>query len=305
MAELTYEQIPPYGLMNQLYEDQARMLDPPADWLGNESWASWLARIEALLAKHCWPTYVHGTGWQGDARLNAIALTRAELGLIPEFRDERSRRRVSEHGIGEVRHGHLFDDEDAGRWAKTLMRYCPPLRDQHDLIEETMMLGIENRSGMLDLRLKAVLQRPRPYQMVVLLGMAAGTFRHREARSALTPSSISGHAFQAIVGGCSVYAALERHDAKLAKQCRAGLQRWMTDVGDRRVMGGVHYPTDSVASWIVALELAPQVFGERSILPFLKEAIRTSCLYLFLEPRVAGSPLSGAWDAVSPMVSPD
>jgi hypothetical protein len=302
MAELTYEQIPPYGMMNQAYEEQARMPDPPADWLGRESWSGWLARIEKTLGDECWPLYVQGQ-WVGRARLNAVELTRTELGLIAEFRDARAGRRVVDKELSEVRHFHLFDDEDAGRWTKTLLRYCPSLREAGDSLEETLMLGMASRGGMLDLRLKAVLQRPRAYQMALILGMTGGAFRHREARSALTPSSISGHAFQALIGGCNVHASLERHDAALAERCRSGLQRWMTDVGDRRVMGGVHYPTDSVASWIVALELVPQVFPEASVLPFLRQAISESNLHAFLEPRIAGSPLRTSWDCVTKMLA--
>jgi hypothetical protein len=60
-------------------------------------------------------------------------------------------------------------------------------------------------------------------------------------------------------------------------------RQFVIDVGDRRVFAGVHYPSDNLASWYVAMRLIPRVFlaDEKIYEPrkFLWNAIQRSLVY--------------------------
>jgi hypothetical protein len=54
----------------------------------------------------------------------------------------------------------------------------------------------------------------------------------------------------------------------------ASLAQYMVDIGDRRVFAGVHYPSDNIASWIMALSLMPEVYADPvRIEGFVRKAI--------------------------------
>jgi len=135
------------------------------------------------------------------------------------------------------------------------------------------------------LAFKAHFQRPRPLQTAWLIQCE---FRRDPTKTSETPSLISGHAVQGLIVGCTILESI-RADEGLATGNRKGLQAWMTGIGDRRVMAGVHYPTDSLASWIVAAELVDCIFGDPLIREFLVEAIKGSLLYKFMEGRVGAT----------------
>lgn len=52
------------------------------------------------------------------------------------------------------------------------------------------------------------------------------------------------------------------------------LEQFGVDIGDRRVFAGVHYPSDNLSSWILALRLGREVFADPRVWLFLAEAIQ-------------------------------
>ena len=82
-------------------------------------------------------------------------------------------------------------------------------------------------------------------------------FTYQDARTAVTPSMISGHCFETIMGGAAAYC--RAIDAGLGSDTIDALARHTVDVGDRRVFAGVHYPSDNLSSWLTALLLMPIV----------------------------------------------
>jgi hypothetical protein len=60
-------------------------------------------------------------------------------------------------------------------------------------------------------------------------------------------------------------------------QCLQDMRRFLIDTGDRRVFAGLHYPSDNVGSWFVAMRLCRHVYGEHAeeVRLGLWEAIRT------------------------------
>ena len=58
------------------------------------------------------------------------------------------------------------------------------------------------------------------------------------------------------------------------------LQALAVDMGDRRVFAGVHYPSDNLLSWFVALSVIPCVArDEKKVTDFVVDAVRTSLVY--------------------------
>ena len=294
MRTVTADQIPPYGYMWDAFQRVATERAQPPDWIdrkGLPSWESWLRTSTALIRDSIWPEYVVGKGWRGAAKANAVRLTRVELDLMARFRKAMLRRRASAVDPGAFTHAELFDVEDLETWEKTLPKYCPELgglaSDMQRAVEDTWYQKV----AYVAQDLKAVFQRPRAYQMAMIMARpGAKAFGLGWAKSSLTPSLVSGHALQAAMVGCNVYSRIRGYDPQLATRCQQRLQAWAMTIGDRRVMAGVHYPTDNIASWIVCLRLVERVFPDPGLRPFLVEAIRRhSPLFAFLESRQKGS----------------
>jgi hypothetical protein len=56
------------------------------------------------------------------------------------------------------------------------------------------------------------------------------------------------------------------------------LGQFGVDIGDRRVFAGVHYPSDNMASWIMALRLVKEEVPDQRVFRFLANAITTRSL---------------------------
>jgi membrane-associated phospholipid phosphatase len=135
---------------------------------------------------------------------------------------------------------------------------------------------------------KRELQRPRPHQVASLHGLA---FEVQRAPGAVTSATPSGHAIQGLMGVAGAIVELRRYhrfDAPLLSR----LRQYAVDVGDRRVFAGVHFPTDNLASWCLALSLCSHVYGQDGDFAraFMAEAItRHSAVHAAL--AASGSPL--------------
>jgi len=121
---------------------------------------------------------------------------------------------------------------------------------------------------------KFKMQRPRPLY-------SAMVFQREEAfESELTqrgqhPSIVSGHCLQGTLMVCAVLEHwIKSGNPNLTQKRIDSLAQYMVDFGDRRVFAGVHYPTDNVGSWVLALSLIPEVFEDsQPILDFVRNAI--------------------------------
>lgn len=105
--------------------------------------------------------------------------------------------------------------------------------------------------GAIVLVLKDRLQRARPYQAARHLDDPSG-LSIRLATSAQTPSLPSGHAFQTY---CTAAAVLESYGtssmgftAAYDSELMAAVFRLAWDIGDRRTLHGVHFPSDNYAA---------------------------------------------------------
>jgi hypothetical protein len=287
MTQLTRDEMPPYGFMFEDFANAGLTTTPPADWPSNQAaeWPAWFEKAVGMVKDHVWPEYLATGVWDGHAAENAIELTRVELALTREFRASFLDAAIFGPVPAGERHRVLFRKEDIGDWDKTLMIYCPVLNGKNAAMTDVVDKALERKSGEVDLQFKARFQRPRPYQMALLRGER--DFPYELALHAITPALVSGHTLHAVIAGCAVYGALQRDDPGLARDCRESIQQWMMDIGDRRVMAGVHYPADGIASWIVTLEYIERVETTPGIRRFLAQAIREkSLLYRFLAAKI-------------------
>ena len=110
----------------------------------------------------------------------------------------------------------------------------------------------------LNLSLKHIFQRPRPYQLAFERGNLA--FEHELSQTAHSPALPSGHALQAAAF------ALFAHDDLAADEVwgrHVGhLPAWAASMGDRRNCAGLHYPSDNWASWIVLATVLGLLFPD-------------------------------------------
>jgi hypothetical protein len=293
--------LPPFGYLVWHQHEGALSRDCPAKWnVEKGEWQNWFDRVLDVIAQNVWPVYRNGTWVPSPAAENAVAMTLADLAAIREFRKSHFLRPIGTTGRY---HADCFvaeDLSDGSGWLSSFGAYCPGLVEPSFSIKYVFEHGIfDYAHRYLPERFKLHFQRPRPYQTALILGPAAGRelFTHDTATSANTPSLISGHGVQALLVGCVAFEAISGDDA-LTDDNRSRIQNWMTDIGDRRVMAGVHYPTDSLASWIVAAEIVDYLFSDSSVRQFLREAIENSLLYKFLETRSSETEYVRPWQCL-------
>src|SRR4030095_413761 len=163
-------------------------------------------------------------------------------------------------------HSKLFDEEDD---EKILIRANYERYDaalpEHSRTEHTftnlLIDDFDSKLGSLQLQLKQKFQRPRPCQVAFI--QRRRQFQHLYSRLGSHASFISGHCIQGCLGGTSAYlligTVLDFASIDILKQ-------FTVDIGDRRVLAGVHYPSDNLGSWYTAFKLLPHVL-DSSVLP--------------------------------------
>jgi hypothetical protein len=105
---------------------------------------------------------------------------------------------------------------------------------------------------------------------------------------------ISGHCLDGCLAGTWVAWYLKSEadgvDHLDWTRVRPAMQQWVVDIGDRRVMAQIHYPSDNIGSWWVALSFLGQLeaYGSPTgawMRAFLKEAIERSVIYRALKSK--------------------
>jgi PAP2 superfamily len=109
-----------------------------------------------------------------------------------------------------------------------------------------------SRFNKLILELKRAFNRLRPFQSSFIENIPIKTYITYAGQ---TPAIPSGHSFQGFLFGALVYSNLSEYflsldPIELESQMKL-LIRVVKDTGHRRVMAGIHYPSDMLASWFV------------------------------------------------------
>jgi PAP2 superfamily len=270
--------LPPWGQMEDMLLASITQAPIPIDWKPDdrtestlEYWEKWLGGIVEGIASHLWPVYTPGSAdWNSESVAN---LFDADFQLLAKLH-QNLRLPIKAMFPTTVMHSDFFEQEDDGTipFGAGYDRYDPTLSP--DIIKglpTILMAGMANKVGTLDLQLKHCFQRPRPYQVAVLQGRRG--YSYRWAQTGNTPSLVSGHCLQSSLAGCTAFATLMQDQSARSIDV---LRQFTVDIGDRRVFAGIHYPSDSLASWYTALNLVSCTFTEETVGParkFLWEAI--------------------------------
>jgi hypothetical protein len=293
--------LPPYGLLPTKYTERPLSeLPPPRDFLpsADPDRQDLLTKKNAFVTAFAddikekyWPIWrgLDGApdrsirGWEGSAAMSMVDFTRQDLALLVQLRFK-LRDYVTVDGRVVLRtHTECFETEDAlDAKAPTtnfdeFRSYIPELPPALSAAFPALFrAALENKVGPLTMQWKTLFQRPRPYQAALLLGIGAVT--HRIATTSLHPSLVAGHCMQGLFGGVGVHLLL-RHEDYYSSKIQTALSQYATDFGDRRVLAGAHYPSDSLISWLACFKLLEYVVKPDDIKParaFMKNSIAKS-----------------------------
>lgn len=293
-------ELTPFGVLTDGHRRLLRgsYREPMLEWRGTPGeFGSLMDGWTQQVADALWPSW-DGTKWVGGAAPGMIAATRAELDLavalyhgsagqprtldevpagIPEPPDHRPRTNLWHYEIEDARvHDprFLYLDLEDGEEPSYDFRASRDVGSNYLVYEpgvdiarfEKLFWGRMRGLQPAIFDIKQHFQRPRPWMAAAALNVPGfrWTTANGQTHTGLHPAILSGHCIQGILGGCAVLDAL-LEEAKVSGVGPTagmidGLQRYMVDWGDRRVLAGVHFMTDNIASWTLARRLIPQLF---------------------------------------------
>ncbi len=278
--------LPPYGVMSRNFLD-LRARGQPRDWVVETDWAKWLNSVSRKLQANIWPTYDFKNGsWRGVASATATALTAEELEFMRPFR-KNLRDFVDTPEKCFIRHEFLRDAEDL-RIGGRLDLYSQTVATafgqylSNGSSEDWFDGIIDANYGSTIVELKARFQRPRPYQCATIL--KCDDFSQELSRSFITPSLPSGHCFEATMALLELYKRLLEAPATNQRTSSGPIELYAAHISDRRVMAGLHFPTDNIASWYLAYSMCKTMYPQQPLLvDFIRGTVRQSLLYQGLE----------------------
>jgi hypothetical protein len=273
----------PWGLMNEVFESEVAARPIPRDWKPLDgsldlqtAFRVWKGRVARQIGYTLWPAYRRDKYLWGTPAVGR--LLDADFRLLHQLHPLLQQPIEGAFPTTVTQADYFSQEDDVTIEIGTgYERYDPLLPG--NLRSELLGVikdGIVDKSGNLDLLFKQIFQRPRPYQVAFL--QKRSKFSYREAKSANTPSLVCGHCLEGAMGGCNAYVKLR---SRMSKTSIRVLRQFSVDIGDRRVLAGIHYPSDNLSSWITALNLVPHVFDAATapdVKIFLWEAISAHSL---------------------------
>jgi hypothetical protein len=276
---------PPYGLMTEGL--QKNLNDPPivppdvflpgVSMEDRKKWWDGFVRDTAnLIRDNLWPEWDGSSrSWVGSSQAGMHELTRTDLRLIHHFKDNVLRVDQPSSPVKAPdcpKHIAFYRFEDDNGWLAKYALYdttvatslIQTLTDVHEARKW-------DKHGSAHLQFKVIFQRPRPSQTSFLL--QEQPLHALRAISAGSPSMCSGHSLQALLGLGAVIEYIILNGVTLSSQSWHALRQMIVDLGDRRVFAGVHYPSDNLGSWIIAMRLADHVFRVPQVKTHLWAAI--------------------------------
>ncbi len=270
-------ELPPYGFLNTR---QAQVVGSPTyiptAFLPHESsdtridrWNEW-ANVEVELLENAFaPRWGHA-GWQKAW----LCLTQADLSVMQHLTSLGIwKTLLTNPPLTAKHHSDAFLPEDFNKPTESVTMYLPSgvaRASDLELLDYVGQISRERFLGDISLRLKSAFQRPRPHQAAFLLSKTQTDFRFLSAISAYTPAFCSGHAIDYAIYFAAGAEAMAGSGA--SSELQSACASCIVDVGDRRVLAGLHYPSDNMASWITLARLLKH-FKERGLLARLKRAV--------------------------------
>lgn len=296
--------LPPYGLFSLGFRELASKLNPMSDWLPDlcetdrkNQFLMWKLDVREKLSNTIWPYYDRESDtWCGAAKSWAKSATLREVGLmIDRYQGANSEIRKSidichttEFGDTHLDQFEVEDDPNQPAGVNLRDYICDltesQFRDTRSIIDAAYRS--KKLPGLFWFKKEFV--RTRPYQTAHLA--SKWEFELHSALSARHSSFHSGHCLEGIIFNAAVAEHwLSKPDEYSQSQLEA-LGKYTVDFGDRRVFAGVHFPSDNIGSWIIALSLIPFTFADsRPILNFVETAItKHSKVYKHIVEAYAG-----------------
>ncbi len=288
--------LPPYGMFDATLQEFAPIGNAaPSDFLVGDTLTNrdsakvhFLNQVVADVGKNYWPEWNYASrSWDGLSTSSANAFTEMDLALLMRFQPIFDKKVIVDDIELALLHRNYYLQEDGrdGKMYANIALYfsiLPPVFQAG--LGALFEGGIMSKVGNLDIQLKARFQRPRPYQAALWFPRSNAQFQ-LTARGH-TPSLISGHCIAGVFGAIAAHLFLESNNGvSYTPKLRAGLTQYAADFGDRRVMAGVHYPSDSLITWLVSLKLLPFVVEPSqltSATALLKDIAKTSHLWKFV-----------------------
>lgn len=321
--------LPHWGYISEQRKKQAST-KPPGDWVPkskSDTWDKFFKQMRKDFSLNLWPEYQPGTGWTGGMEREAEEATKAELkihlseiqgnNLLATFPDtplfdERSGARRAHEWHYYVEDLVKLNDFDFADFAKTEFEksaaqfpfanivYYDPEYKSDEMPAVFGAMASKKADGLF--RFKTHFSRPRPYTAAAYFGM--DTFKHvtasRHVHTGVHPAFPSGHCAQGLLVAAGIYEDALIKEQPITDERLDALMQFAVDFGDRRVFAGVHYPTDNVASWVTAVELADRCFDEHgdAVKAFIVEAItEKSTIYKIINDTF------GSYDALKKQLS--
>jgi hypothetical protein len=277
-------QLPPYGIMDNDYlrnlgskhliGSPAEPMVPPdfrlpdgCDYSQREKcWIEWRDNTLSEMKDVLWPVWnSESRKWSGRAVETMVELTRVDLSILLSLRVDSVPLPLLTAPVSKVRalncppHSAFFREEDQGKIFASYGFYDRKLDAKYPAIfSDVFFAGLASKCSSTQLQFKRHFQRPRAYQTAFLLGKYE--FSLEEATSSMTPSMVSGHSLQGLIGVGAVMERILEAGISFDNDSWIALGEYAVDIGDRRVMAGVHYPSDNLGSWIVLMRLANRIF---------------------------------------------
>jgi membrane-associated phospholipid phosphatase len=284
--------LPPWGLMDEALLEDISQRPIPKDWKpanGSQvtpaKWQQWRDEVISEIAGVLWPVYVPGSvAWQSPA---VQALINVDFALLKRLHPAIHAPIRALHPTTVTHLDFFLDEDDESKlFATGYERYDPRLpAELRAELQKQLEAGLQSKVATLDLQMKQAFLRPRAYQVAVI--QQRREYGHLEAKTANTPSMVSGHCLQSIMGACNVFNELAD---RLNHKSLDVFRQFAVDIGDRRVLAGVHYPSDSLSSWYTSFRLIPFVFPRsrvQAIRGFLWQAIsRKSLVFETIQKHV-------------------
>lgn len=265
--------LPPYGEMTEgLQDDLQSNPGPPDDFEPKEAWPKFKADLVMNLQTVLWPVWNASSQlWEGMAATGMKSLTNIDLALSLEFRKLLTTPPILQSGSPAAKtHGAFYNAEDLHGMLDLLAEYDPAIAPSLPTIKTAFFNGGQKKYGVVSEQLKVIFQRPRPFQTNFLMGRAdAQPLKPVRAYTAGSPAFPSGHTLQALLSMGAVFESL----LAALPPFVPSLKQYAVDIGNRRVFAGLHYASDTIASWILVLQIAPFVFDDARVKQLLSEAI--------------------------------
>ncbi|MBC7924324.1 MAG: phosphatase PAP2 family protein [Bryobacteraceae bacterium] len=239
------------------------------------SWLKWRSETIGLIAHNLWPTWIpQSEDWQGASKDKMTALTKTDIHLtIKLWHSMLKVKPVTPSPSADCpQHIKFYRQEDDGDWFEFYTHYDTVLDPKIlHLLREVYDTRAFDKCSSAHLQFKVPFQRPRPFHAAFLVKISG--LRPLRAISSGSPSLCSGHALQALLGIGAMVEHVVLNKIDIHPSSHLALRQLAVDIGDRRVFAGVHYPSDNIASWIIAMRLANRVFRTEKVKQWLWTAI--------------------------------